>query len=250
MKHTLKLSSKGFTLTEILLAVMIIGLIGVSLAALTRASAREGGVGRSRIMLRNNADIFMRTLRHDIEEATEVTYLAGSLVSPSTAFPGTTRLLKLKKGVSSAGTAIPLYASDGTLLEEATYTEDGSALENTPRYIVYCFQKGSDNENIVPTEATRGGTIYRIDSTDANADCNSTFASDQKAVLKNVKFISDSTDIQIGTATVSYPVPFFGRNSFGTPANSLIDVRIITELNSNPIVNDLIEETFAAPLGY
>ena len=32
--------------------------------------------------------------------------------------------------------------------------------------------------------------------------------------------------------------------------NNLIDVRIITELESDPIVNDLIEETFSTPLGY
>ena len=34
-------NNKGFTLTEILLAVMIVGLIAISLAALTRAAARE-----------------------------------------------------------------------------------------------------------------------------------------------------------------------------------------------------------------
>ena len=59
-------NNKGFTLTEILLAVMIVGLIAISLAALTRAAARESGVGRSRIMLRNNLSRFMRTLRTDI----------------------------------------------------------------------------------------------------------------------------------------------------------------------------------------
>ena len=46
-------NNKGFTLTEILLAVMIVGIIGVALAALTTAASREGGVGRSKILLRN-----------------------------------------------------------------------------------------------------------------------------------------------------------------------------------------------------
>ena len=62
----------GFTLTEVLLAVMIVGLISVALAALTRAAARESGAGRSKIMLRNNLSTFVRTLRRDMSQATVV----------------------------------------------------------------------------------------------------------------------------------------------------------------------------------
>ena len=59
-------NNKGFTLTEILLAVMIVGIIGVALAALTTASSREAGVGRSRVLLRNNLSLAMRQLRQDV----------------------------------------------------------------------------------------------------------------------------------------------------------------------------------------
>ena len=68
----------GFTLTEVLLAVMIVGLIAVALAALTRAAARESGAGRSKIMLRNNLSTFVRTLRRDMAQATVVKSVSGT----------------------------------------------------------------------------------------------------------------------------------------------------------------------------
>lgn len=58
-------NKKGFTLTEILLAVMIVGIIGVALASLTTAASRESGVGRSKVMLRNNLSIALRQLRQE-----------------------------------------------------------------------------------------------------------------------------------------------------------------------------------------
>ena len=69
----------GFTLTEVLLAVMIVGIIGVALAALTQAAARESGVGRSKIMLSTNLTSFYRQLRKDLATATAVDYIEGPL---------------------------------------------------------------------------------------------------------------------------------------------------------------------------
>ncbi|MBP5404046.1 MAG: type II secretion system protein [Elusimicrobiaceae bacterium] len=65
-------NKNGFTLTEILLAVMIVGVIGIALAALTTAAVRESGTGRTRLMLRNQISLAMRQLRQDIHESTEV----------------------------------------------------------------------------------------------------------------------------------------------------------------------------------
>lgn len=65
-------SNKGFTLTEVLLAVMIVGLVGVALAALTGTSVRESNVGRTRMMLRNQASIALRQLRQDVHQASSV----------------------------------------------------------------------------------------------------------------------------------------------------------------------------------
>lgn len=70
-------NNKGFTLTEILLAVMIVGIIGIALAALTTAALRESEVGRVRLMLRNQISLFLRQLRQDIREAESITVSAG-----------------------------------------------------------------------------------------------------------------------------------------------------------------------------
>ena len=64
---------KGFTLTEILLAVLIVGLIGIALAALTGTAVRESGVGRTRLMLRNQVSAALRQLRQDVHLASAVT---------------------------------------------------------------------------------------------------------------------------------------------------------------------------------
>ncbi len=65
-------NKKGFTLTEVLLAAMIVGLIGVALAALITSSTREGSMGRTRVMLRNQISNAMRLMRQDIHQANSI----------------------------------------------------------------------------------------------------------------------------------------------------------------------------------
>ena len=225
--HQLGRTSRGFTLTEVLLAVMIIGLIGISLAALTRAASREGSVGRSKIMLRNNLSTFVRTLRQDMAETSYIPTdgIAGELTL-SDASPAT--LLKLAKNVDSQGAPLSSY---------------------TPEYVTYCFKRGTDNASpIVPSAAYRGGAIYRVVSSSDFAECDDdTTGDDTNLVLNNVKYISPTTQI---SSSVYYPVPLFTRNGFSRNMNSLLDVKLIVELRSNPVVNDVIEETFAMPMGY
>ena len=50
---------------EVLLAALIVGVIGIALAALTTAAVREGGVGRTRVMLRHQLSLAMQQLRQD-----------------------------------------------------------------------------------------------------------------------------------------------------------------------------------------
>lgn len=66
-------NNKGFTLTEVLLAVMIVGLVGIALAALTGTAVRESNLGRTRMTLRNQASIALRQLRQDVHQASSVT---------------------------------------------------------------------------------------------------------------------------------------------------------------------------------
>ena len=129
----------GFTLTEVLLAVMIVGIIGVALASLTRAAARESGVGRSKIMLSNNLNSFYRQVRKDLAVATVIDLVEGPL-----------------DGAAFDGKYVPLiqFITNGTM--------DGESIVSgiTPKKVVYCFLRGEDQENITPQDATRGEKFF------------------------------------------------------------------------------------------
>lgn len=71
-------NNKGFTLMEILLAAMIVGVIGIALAALTTAAVRESGVARTRTMLRHQLSSMLRQLRQDIEQSSSVSFSNGN----------------------------------------------------------------------------------------------------------------------------------------------------------------------------
>lgn len=73
-------NTKGFTLVEILLAVMIVGIVGIALAALTSAAVRESNVGRTRMMLRNQISVAMRQLRQDVLESSGGSASGGTLM--------------------------------------------------------------------------------------------------------------------------------------------------------------------------
>ena len=227
------MNKKGFTLTEILLAVMIVGIIGVALASLTTAASRESGVGRSKVMLRNNLSIALRQLRQDVQNSTRVLYVRGTIDS------------------TSVGTAIPLLSlAQGEDI-------DGNVL-GSASYVTYCFVPGG--KTAAPDgKARSGGTIYRHEgavSWSGSAPTCSYGSTD--AFLANVKFIPP-----IGSSgdDTYYPVPFFGPETYSVKDSStasvrrkdlgsILQVRLITELDSTPVVNDAIEEIFMLPNGY
>lgn len=192
---------KGFTLTEVLLAVMIVGLIAVSLASLTRGAARESGSGRSKVMLRNNLSSFMRRLRSDLTKANFVTYISGP--------------------ITDSGKLITMVQNGD---------QDGNSItDQTVSWVSYCFVKGTDDSC---SEGTCGGHIYRVESQDCPGSGEN--------VLMNVKYISGE-----------YNSPLFARHEFSRDnLNSLLRVQIIVELNSRPVINDVVEEIFAMPNGY
>ena len=218
---------QGFTLTEMLLAVMIVGLIGIALASLSRGAARESGVARSRIMLRNNAALFIRTLRRDLEQATRIDAVGGEL-TVSGANP--VELIRFKQGIDANGNKLSVRKSDGTYQELPA------------RYITYCFSRGS--EATWPSSAFGGGTICRMASDEEYLNCVSN-AGSCSTVLNHVKYIP-AGDTSAGRA---YAVPSIKLNPH-TSTGALLDVRVITELKSTPVINDVMEETLTAPLGY
>ena len=236
-------NNKGFTLTEILLAVMIVGIIGVALAALTTASSREAGVGRSRVLLRNNLSLAMRQLRQDVHTNTQLQYARGSITS------------------ASAGDVIPLLVLGRTDLK-------GEPLSGTASFVTYCFVVGSHEAQ--PDGALAGGTIYRRQSSDISwsssaPSCGSNPATDTnfQVFLHNVKFIPSESTVEGRT----YPVPLFrvdsedgaysvqdqdstAKNWRYRELGSTLWVNLITELSSKPVVNDVVEQKFMLPNGF
>lgn len=194
-------NKKGFTLTEVLLAVMIVGLIAVALASLTRGAARESGAGRSKVMLRNNLSTFMRRLRSDLTKANFVTYISGAR--------------------SDSGALITMVQNGD---------RDGHQITDKPvSWVTYCFTKG----NTSCSGGQCGGKISRV----SGKDCTSS----GENVLMNVKYLNNG----------EYISPLFARHGFSRKeTNSLLKVQIIVELDSKPVINDVVEETFAMPNGY
>jgi len=154
-------NKKGFTLTEVLLGIMIVGIIGIALAALTTSASRDSGHSSSKIMLRNNLSIFMRQLRQDVHDASKVDFVLTGNVT------GNTNLLTLRQNTKLDGTAI--------IGDEPQIT------------IMYCFLKGSIAA--APSGSTTGGTIKRWVGT-GSGNCQS----NGKVVLNNVKLINSGSD--------------------------------------------------------
>lgn len=218
----------GFTLTEVLLAVLIVGLIGISLAALTRSASREAGIGRSRIMLRNNLATFSRTLREDIEQASHIEEVAGKLTAEDFTHDVAV-LLKLAKNTDAQGNGV-----------------NGQIRTN----VTYCFNKiGVTSAGVLPTGAyIRGAICRRENNGNTYPSCTSATCTPNYYVLTNVKYIpSDNSE--------KYPVPLIIKSEDDDSINEekrlpgLLNVRIITELPSTPVVNEVIEESFAMPVG-
>lgn len=240
-------NNKGFTLTEILLAVMIVGIIGVALAALTTASSREAGVGRSRVLLRNNLSLAMRQLRQDVHSSTQLQYARGQI------------------SAASAGNVIPLL-----VLARNVDLKDNPLPGRTPSYITYCFVVGSHAAQ--PSGALAGGTIYRRESeqkitwSSATPSCGNNPATDTnfQVFLHNVKFIPSGITVEDRT----YPVPLFRVDSgvgatyslheenhnilrwYYGELGALLRVNLITELSSKPVVNDVVEQKFMMQNGF
>ncbi len=230
-------NKKGFTLTEILLAVMIVAIIGVALAALTTAASRESGVGRSRILLRNNLSIAMRQLRNDVHDSSRVLYVHGRIDS------------------ASSGDVIPLL-----VLAKNIDSNDQAVIDGlSPTYISYCFQVGSTSA--LPTGSLSEGTIYRRETTSAPSwdSLTPSCSASGDVFLHNVKFIKPTAS---SSDAKYYPVPLFrlsatdstysykDSSAIRKELGSVLVVKLITERPSTPVVNDVVEEIFVLPNGF
>ena len=222
-------NKKGFTLTEILLAVMIVGLIGIALASLTRAAAREAGVGRSKIMLRNHLSSFMRTLRLDLAQASYVSHVSNGAAICSSGY----LLLRMHTNTDRSGNKIISAEGQKTIL-----------------YCHKCSTAAATFPPVMPSGSYRGGTIYRkvLSSYNSSAACSSGNMAASDVVLSNVKYIPKSGGF--GEGSPAFIINPYARTNDANSMKSIINVQLITELDSRPVVNDVIEETFAVPTGF
>lgn len=182
-------NKKGFTLMEILLAALIVGVIGIALAALTTAAVREGGVGRTKVMLRQQLSLALRQLRQDIEQSSSVI-------------------------LSAEGDSL-------TLNQEHSLGPNHAA-----KGVVYRFELDPHNN---PQPGVGGGYIGGTITRTVNGGTPEVW-------LTNVKQISKD-----GFTSPSF-MSYSGRSS--------IRVRIIVEVPTEPVVNDVIDEVFMLPQGY
>ena len=200
-------NNKGFTLMEVLLAALIVGVIGIALAALTTAAVREGGVGRTRVMLRHQLSLAMQQLRQDIAFADQV----GVYKNPD----GTVKSVKINHMHPQGQKYI------GVLGDTTPMTVDHPVL------ITYEFTK-KENSNT-------GGIIKRSVSQQGATVVN------KEIWLSNIKTVSQSGFISPQFDLIT---------NLGDKVGSLLKVSIIVEVGTDPVVNDVVEETFVMQHGF
>lgn len=215
-------NKQGFTLTEVLLAVMIVAIIGVALSSLTTAASRESALGSSRTMLRNKVSLALRQLRQDIHNASAVLRVGGKLsLSDTTAVP----VLILVKNAELGG---------GQILSSRSI-----------EYVTYCFKRGTTGA--VPSGSYSGGSLYRK-VTNAAPSSGSECSSLGSMILPYVKYIPTSGE---------YNSPLFyaldhstGSYTQNNNLSGILKVNMVLEIpGSKPLVNDAVEEIFLLPNG-
>lgn len=240
---------RGFTLMEVLLAMMIVGLIAIALASLTRAAGRANATGRSKVVMRNNLSSLTRQLRKDFAKASFVQRVKGPISQEDIA-----------GALGNGAPQILLFQLAQNVKLDGITKINGT---EEKRYVSYCFEPtglGSDlfSGSVQPSGSRRYGKIYRYEKDNtfltvgedfcpsAASLCGNTLVCKAELVAENVKYIPD---------TDNYPVPLFeqitpwGGNDSDLNGRAFIQANIILETVSGTIVeNELLEETLTGPI--
>lgn len=201
-------NNKGFTLMEVLLAALIVGVIGIALAALTTAAVREGGVGRTRVMLRHQLSLAMQQLRQDIAFADQVGVEKNA--------DGTVKSVKIKHMHPQGQKYIGVLGNEPMTVDH-------------PVLITYEFTK-KENSNT-------GGIIKR------KVEQQGAQVGKPEIWLSNIKTVKNDPS--------GFVSPRFEQITIsGDKVGSLLKVSIIVEVGTDPVVNDVVEETFAMQHGF
>ena len=243
-------NKKGFTLTEILLAVLIVGIIGVALASLTTAASRESGAGNSKVILRNNFSNAFRQIKDDVRNSSSVLYARGPFL------------------LSGTEPSDPVDSYVNLLLLATNTRIDGTPIEGTSqKYIAYCLVPGDttklSNEvtDVMPSGSRDDGAIYRLEL-DAEPEWDGTVPTvcqtameEKNKLLDYVKYIPSSLEYPVplfavkGVENASYSVK---NTSFNRASNlgSQLVIKMILELPSYPVINMAAEEVLSLSNGY
>lgn len=242
----------GFTLTEVVLAVIIVGMVGVAVASLSVVVSRDSTATNSHILLRNTLSSALRQIRKDVQTSsvlkdTPVINQAKKVVPDCSVVSPYYRILQLQPMGTTDYIIYFLQAGKEKAYPMRLFNspwmtpEDGDICKPVA-------QKGCTCEN--PSLAG-GRIIRRVVSrkehyTPRCEDCNLStwscenpgqidvcFQKRDSVLLENVKFIPYLAELQ-------YQVPLFKKMG-----GNALKVNLIVEIpDSAPIVNEATEEVF------
>ena len=239
----------GFTLTEVVLAVILVGMVGVAVASLSSLVSRNSSTTTHRLMLRSSLSTALRQIREDVQNRFVVNdtpfYVTSQVRGDCSQRPPLKELLRLKSAGDNS--YVIYYLQAGNTMAQPF--EPSSVVRpcvdiGGAQTMCYCYD----------TNALAGGQIVRrnlkrrnITYSDVCEQCNfatqecegkpfnSCFEVNDTVLLGNVKFIPKFT----GTA-LTYPVPLFRK-----AGGNALKVNLIVEIpDTTPTISEAAEEVF------
>lgn len=211
-------NKQGFTLTEVLLAVMIVAIIGVALASLTTTASKESSTGSAKTTLRNRLSLALRQIRSDLSSASNILYIVGNAPEKQDYL-----LMLLAMNKDRAGNSIQ---SDKVILP---------FMVNAP-YVVYCSKYDA---------TTQTTSIVRSVLSEKPDALVGICANPGETLVKNVKIASSTNFVSPSFFALDISSgAFFGMSGKYSPPSVVRVQLIVTIPGSKPVMNEAVEEIF------
>lgn len=248
----------GFTLTEVVLAVIIVGMVGIAVASLSVVVSRGSSATTSHILLRNNLSAALRQIREDVQGRVVLkdppNYRTTTEVRVDCREePPLKELLRLQS--KTDGSYVLYFLKVGSRLVAPYFrgtTSSDDCVGDPDASACYCYNDNSlGGGQIVRWKITRRETNIPVnsyipecdtrcdvaqwtcDEDFRNGDISRCFNRTESVLLENVKFIPRWN-------AVNYPVPLFRKTGGNT-----LQVNLIIEIpESTPTINEATEEVF------
>ena len=250
----------GFTLTEVVLAVIIVGLVGIAVASLSVVVSRESAATNSHILLRNTLSAALRQMRQDIQTSTVLSdtpvWITKNVVNEDCRTFPYVQLLRLRpmgedKYIVYFLQAGRVKAYPGSFREDVVSIGYEIGTEPYLKTVCYLLNPSLGGGRIVRRVFTKASAYTSACDTDCDlgtqecayernfSDCFTEDTKEHSAVLlENVKFIPNN--VKIDDTRIQYQVPLFRKMG-----GNAVKVNLIVEIpDSTPIVNEAVEEVF------